>query len=35
MKTWMEQGSVGAVPGMWGIVIALIVTTALLGKRYS
>ncbi len=34
MKTWMEQGALSVVPGMWSVVIGLIMFTAVLGKRY-
>ncbi len=35
MKTWMEQGALSVLPGMWSVVIGLIVLTAVLAKRYS
>lgn len=35
MKTWLEQGALSSMPGMWGIVIGLIMFTAFLGRRYS
>lgn len=35
MKTWMEQGALSLIPGMWSIVIGLIMFTAVLGRRYS
>ena len=33
-KTWIEQGSMTAMPGMWSVVLILLVSTVLLGKRY-
>lgn len=35
MKTWMEQGTLSVFPGLWGVVISLMIMTALLAKRYS
>jgi len=35
LKTWLEQGALTVVPGMWSVVIGLIMVTAVLGKRYS
>jgi lipopolysaccharide export system permease protein len=35
MKTWMEQGVLGVIPGMWSIVIGLVMLTVVLGRRYS
>ena len=35
LKAWMEQGTISAMPGLWGIVIVLSVTTILLIKRYA
>ena len=35
MKTWIEQGAMQVVPGMWGIVIVLVLFTAALSKRYA
>ncbi len=35
MKTWIEQGALSLFPGMWSIVIGLLVFTAILGRRYS
>jgi lipopolysaccharide export system permease protein len=35
MKTWMEQGALSLIPGMWSIVIGLIMFTVVLGRRYS
>ena len=33
-KTWMEQGSLPALPGLWSIVIVLLISIVLLGRRY-
>lgn len=35
MKTWLEQGALSLMPGMWSIVIGLIMFTAFLTRRYS
>ena len=35
MKTWMEQGAMQLVPGLWTIVIALVVFIVALSKRYA
>lgn len=35
MKTWMEQGAMSVMPGMWSVVIGLIMFTAFLARRYS
>ena len=35
MKTWMEQGAMSVIPGMWSIVVGLILFTAILARRYS
>lgn len=34
-KAWMEQGVLSPIPGMWSIVIVLLMFTAVLSKRYS
>jgi hypothetical protein len=34
MKTWIEQGALSVLPGMWSVVIGLIMFTAVLGRRY-
>ncbi len=33
MKTWVEQGKLATIPGMWSGVIALLVLTVLLARR--
>lgn len=35
MKAWMEQGVLSPMPGMWSVVIILLVFTAVLSKRYN
>ncbi|MDW3094323.1 MAG: LPS export ABC transporter permease LptF [Gammaproteobacteria bacterium] len=35
MKTWIEQGALSVIPGMWSVVAILIMFTIILGKRYS
>ncbi len=35
MKTWIEQGAMSVVPGMWSIVAVLLMFVTVLGKRYS
>lgn len=35
MKTWMEQGALHIFPGMWSVVVALVLLTAGLSRRYT
>ncbi len=35
MNTWIEQGVLSTLPGMWSAVIGLIVVTAILARRYA
>lgn len=34
-KAWIEQGVLSPVPGMWGVVIMLVIVNAILFKRYG
>lgn len=35
IKTWIEQGSFNPIPGLWSIIIALVIFSAALAKRHS
>ena len=35
MKAWMEQGIIGPMPGLWIVIVALIVFVAFLTQRYT
>ena len=35
LKAWMEQGTISPIPGLWGVIIVLLIFTTLMFKRYS
>ena len=35
LKTWIEQGKLSPLPGLWSAVIVLLVLTAVLGRRQA
>lgn len=35
IKAWMEQGTLSVLPGLWSVIIVLLIFTSILFKRYS